>query len=706
MGHAGLELHRQVHSVCVLPVLRSVPLFHPCGLEVGMESFATPATESLWSSLSDVDCGAAVTSPSRSCGSVVPRALLPDPPVNATGDAYFLTLASAQSELSNVVHHSAQCTGPWPWVTALQVYAHSLSLSWFALLTASLLRLLLFGLRLKGGESNADCCIRGGRSLLRGANFSLLVFATLLCSTSAMPAFSADAPIEQEHLDFLNRLRIFDRDAQLVVSAHPVARMVEHSVGEAELPQFERGPPSPDVMTDDVGDEEAWKRMAVRVFSYGKADFFTSAWLKAGSSEQVILSSVADVLLIDREQLNITAVRPQTSDDTVDVILTPAWWQYSYITYFILDGSEVRRPTYMCTVPIPVTFHAIRAAVGHHLVDGIDIFLRNDPFPLGPYSDINMQAGDLLRLRFQGRVRVALPDLAEAFVDTAWSRDLDRLGLPRAPNPIGRVLLITHRFRCVIHVADDITSAELHSKIARMSRSTTEDLAFFVPRGEFEEPAYRGIPVSLVVAVYPREMLPPSDWTGVFVDARDVGHHFDFQVHACQELSPAEIADALDCELPAGFKACMAGYDDHAATPGRFICRPSCCLALWADSSHGEVDAGSASQPSLDSGDLGGVDEPCTPSVGRADRSRSRSPRRVRVVAKGNWWFDMQILLSEMQKSCSRCKVFASRVAKPECRTTVFTGRPAVFASRLAKPECRTTIFTGRPAGRQFLHLG
>ena len=45
-----------------------------------------------------------------------------------------------------------------------------------------------------------------------------------------------------------------------------------------------------------------------------------------------------------------------------------------------------------------------------------------------------------------------------------------------------------------------------------------------------------------------------------------------------------------------------------------------------------------------------------------------------------------------------QAEVFASRVAKPECRTTIFTGRPAVFASRVAKPECRTTIFTGRPA--------
>ena len=45
-----------------------------------------------------------------------------------------------------------------------------------------------------------------------------------------------------------------------------------------------------------------------------------------------------------------------------------------------------------------------------------------------------------------------------------------------------------------------------------------------------------------------------------------------------------------------------------------------------------------------------------------------------------------------------RAAVFASRVAKPECRTTIFTGRPAVFASRVAKPECQTTMFTGRPA--------
>ena len=90
-------------------------------------------------------------------------------------------------------------------------------------------------------------------------------------------------------------------------------------------------------------------------------------------------------------------------------------------------------------------------------------------------------------------------------------------------------------------------------------------------------------------------------------------------------------------------------------------------------------------------------------------------------VAAGNRVFDMQVLLSEMQKICSRCKVFASRVTKPECRTTIFTGRPAVFASRVAKAECRTTIFTSRPdrllfyyvtisfpfgSRQRFLHLG
>ena len=44
-----------------------------------------------------------------------------------------------------------------------------------------------------------------------------------------------------------------------------------------------------------------------------------------------------------------------------------------------------------------------------------------------------------------------------------------------------------------------------------------------------------------------------------------------------------------------------------------------------------------------------------------------------------------------------QAEVFASGVAKPEFRTTTFTGRPAVLPSPVAKPERRNTIFTGRP---------
>ena len=63
----------------------------------------------------------------------------------------------------------------------------------------------------------------------------------------------------------------------------------------------------------------------------------------------------------------------------------------------------------------------------------------------------------------------------------------------------------------------------------------------------------------------------------------------------------------------------------------------------------------------------------------------------------GTWWkwlADMQVLLSEMQKNCSKCKVFASRAAKPACRPQFsLVGR----TSRAAKPACRPAIFTGRP---------
>ena len=63
----------------------------------------------------------------------------------------------------------------------------------------------------------------------------------------------------------------------------------------------------------------------------------------------------------------------------------------------------------------------------------------------------------------------------------------------------------------------------------------------------------------------------------------------------------------------------------------------------------------------------------------------------------GNWLADMQVLLSEMQKSCSRCNVFASRAANPACRPAIFSSRPDAFASRAATPACRPAIFTSRP---------
>ena len=52
----------------------------------------------------------------------------------------------------------------------------------------------------------------------------------------------------------------------------------------------------------------------------------------------------------------------------------------------------------------------------------------------------------------------------------------------------------------------------------------------------------------------------------------------------------------------------------------------------------------------------------------------------------------------------SRQEFFASRAAEPECRTTI-TGQQAVFASRAAKPECRTTIFTSRPDRLPFYYF-
>ena len=552
-----------------------------------------------------------------------------DVPVNSTDGADVLDCTD-EGQASLVPF----ATTP-PWLAWMECLATSVSLSWFGLLFAALLRLLCFGMQLKGGERNWDPIVRGGRAVLRGGPMSILIFAAMICSTAGMPNFPDSAPINNEHYHFLRELMLFDRDMQITASMHPAVRPVHNASEAAAPPDPDNFPFSPTTSNDaESGGSDPWKRMAVRVFMYGRTDFYTSVWIREGSSELAVISAIADGLLLDPDQLRVTVVRPQTPSDTVDVAVTPTWWQEGGITFFILEGSEVSRPTYMCTLPAAPTYADLRAAVGPHLVSGISLYWRNERVPINPDAELQIQSGDLLRLRFDGRVRVHLPDIVEALQDVYWARDLDRLGLPENPSPKGRLLVLYKDYRYILRVDENITKDELHAKLARQIRSTTDAERLLLPQGEFEQPAHRGIPLTTVAALCPHASFSTGQHTAVFIDARDLGQPIHFQLHESADLTASDFVAGMDFCPPPGFSVHADGSVEPIAGTGNFSCSTGCCFAIWCDRDNARdhpVRGPSILQAMP--GDSTYLDDNVASSEDSGSvRARSRTPRRLAIA--------------------------------------------------------------------------
>ena len=552
-----------------------------------------------------------------------------DVPVNSTDGADVLDCTD-EGQASLVPF----ATTP-PWLAWMECLATSVSLSWFGLLFAALLRLLCFGMQLKGGERNWDPIVRGGRAVLRGGPMSILIFAAMICSTAGMPNFPDSAPINNEHYHFLRELMLFDRDMQITASMHPAVRPVHNASEAAAPPEPDNFPFSPTTSDDaESGGSDPWKRMAVRVFMYGRTDFYTSVWIRESSSELAVISAIADGLLLDPDQLRVTVVRPQTPSDTVDVAVTPTWWQEGGITFFILEGSEVSRPTYMCTLPAAPTYADLRAAVGPHLVSGISLYWRNERVPINPDAELQIQSGDLLRLRFDGRVRVHLPDIVEALQDVYWARDLDRLGLPENPSPKGRLLVLYKDYRYILRVDENITKDELHAKLARQIRSTTDAERLLLPQGEFEQPAHRGIPLTTVAALCPHASFSTGQHTAVFIDARDLGQPIHFQLHESADLTASDFVAGMDFCPPPGFSVHADGSVEPIAGTGSFSCSTGCCFAIWCDRDNARDHPvrGPSILPAMP-GDSTYLDDNVASSEDSGSvRARSRTPRRLAIA--------------------------------------------------------------------------
>ena len=507
-------------------------------------------------------------------------------------------------------------TDCWVW---LAIYTRGFFLSFLAMVLAAQIRLLLFGLRLKGGAYNADPILRSCRATTRGAHFCFLLFAVVARPCAGIPNQWPSQPVTAEAATALRRITLFHLDQQLEQDHSQCPLWVERSIGEVAPPVLEQN--VLDVLPEPPDDEEVpWRRMAVRVFMFDKVDKYISVWLQEGFVEQDALQLIASALVLDLSELSIYAVRPQLPGDTLDVAVVPTWWKEGHFRFFILDGTEANRPAYMCTVPATCDFAALQAAAGPHLVDGLDVFLGNSTQPLCDAVTFDIQDADLLRVRYSGRPRVVLPTMEEALSDLYWARDVVAQGLPRAPDADGRILVIRQQSRYVHHADPAALFRELHQRLARAARSNTTDLALILPRGDFELPAYRGTPLEYIVALQPRDAHPDTaSWTGVFVDPRDLGLHFDFLYFASDDLAPTDVTSALGFDVLPDYEAYINGYDGRLPGGGKYRCLIGGCLTVWLDRPGLVSDEDTDSQMDDDDDERGPSDDVATNAVDPGD---------------------------------------------------------------------------------------
>ena len=106
-------------------------------------------------------------------------------------------------------------------------------LSFFAMVTAALLRLLLHGFQLSGGAYNVDPLIRGGRSIARGA---FRTFLRVACATQPIAAIPGANPAGFQSAAVaaaVQRMNRFDLEQQLARGVEDAGAWVEHSAQHA-----------------------------------------------------------------------------------------------------------------------------------------------------------------------------------------------------------------------------------------------------------------------------------------------------------------------------------------------------------------------------------------------------------------------------------------------------------------------------------------
>ena len=232
--------------------------------------------------------------------------------------------------------------------------------------------------------------------------------------------------------------------------------------------------------------------------------------------------------------------------------------------------------------------------------------------PLHPGTTLRPKSGSLFRVwpNFEGPDHVV--SLDTAMVNLDWARNVERDGFLIAGTGEGRTLALSGDFAYVLSPTHGLTFPRTMRQIASLMHMNVADISAYLPAERFDDVAYRGKAVSLVLAVEPRDT-DQSMTTG-----RDLGAELCFQYFASFILTVDDFLERLDVRPPPGFCARLEGFSRRVGG-GRYRPQTGDAVMVWMERQDG---SGNDESSDSDSGDPGPDEGPHGPS-GARDRGPS-----------------------------------------------------------------------------------
>ena len=484
----------------------------------------------------------------------------------------------------------------------------SAAITLLAIMQLSLWRLIFYGCALKGGSTNVDNLIRGGRKVTRGApmKFWCIFMVTLLATGAAMPPRSRNINEAMAQAAIATRINRLSARIDEALTVHQ--RASDMWSGRLVFPQ-QVFPAHPDVEVegDEFSDLEELRPevgeptiIPIRILKFQCIDYYTSMLAPPGTTTDEVLAYLNDAILRGDDYWYITEVYPQPDDQVVSVVVMPKWWRRTNFTAVVIDPSDCGQPIYCSVLLKRASFHDVCNAaspLSPH-ISGVEAFVENAMYPIGDESTVRPNEGTLIRIQPQHRIAEPLLELDIALQNLQWIHDVAANGLPRPGSAEGRVILGLIEHSVLLTTTHPPSHANIRRQVASILRTQVDDVELVWPQTEIPDTAMRGKPACAMVGAYTRQQKPVHDqWCAVFLDARNLGCKLAFRIFESRFISLSEILERLDFEVPSGMRALVDGFEYRVDSNGKFLFTMGAIVSVWLEEATSAPVSGSSDTP-------------------------------------------------------------------------------------------------------------